>query len=245
MKKREYLKRVFDEALARYGKAKTYFLLCLAVLFNFNRPIAQTIETTWDGIPLQWSLLFTALIFGYFFFQVSFDLAKNYLLPQLEITSGVDAPFVHNFQGHPPGYILGAKIPSWPMRLFRVRLKNLSGQTIREVQLRLKSIDPKPASMHPPLNLKKMHDNPSDRKSYKNSFTIPPGGDEYFDVMQLEVGQNDLSAQIEVTHIIQGVDQHIPMQNYEVTIEATGDSTPPLESTFRLMLDDPKNPVFE
>ncbi len=245
MEKPEYLKKVFDEALTRYGRAKTYCLLALTVLFNFNQPIAQLIETTWEGVPLPWSLLSTSLIFGYFFFQVSFDLAKNHLTSQFEIISGAIDPFVHNFDGHPIVVNLGSNRPSWPMRLFRVRLKNLSGQTIRDAQLKLKSIDPKPSSLHVPLNLKKMHDNPSDRKSYQSFFTLPPGGKEYFDVMQLEVGKSNPSSQIEVTHIVQGVYSHIPKQEYEVTLEATGDNTPPVERTFRLTLDDPNEPIFE
>jgi len=71
------------------------------------------------------------------------------------------------------------------------------------------------------------------------------GGEEYFDILQMALKQNLDDGKIEITHITQGIDKFIPKGNYTFTIEATGDCTQPTEKTFKLVMDDPNNPIFE
>ena len=247
MSKNEYLKLIFDKALSRYGKVKTYCLLGLGLIFTFNQPAGKYIEESWDGIPPPWAILISTVIFVYFFIGISFELTKNSLIPKLQLTSGSGTPFEHDFEYGPGIFFIGDSSPmkSCPGRLFRIQLKNSGGQMVRDVQLRLKSIEPKPSNLHVPLNLKKMHDNPDDHKSFQSSFNLSPGAEEYFDILQMDLKQNLDEGEIEITHITQGVDNFIPKKNYTLTIEATGDRTQPIEKIFKLIMDDPNNPIFE
>lgn len=248
MRRFEYLKLVFSKALSKYGMLKTLFGIGLTILFVLNQEAGKYLTETWKGVSLPWALLITTVIFGFFFFDVSFEIAKSFLNPTLQITSDSGDPFEHFIESYPLTFVNDSpaeKPKSWPMKLFRIQLENLGGQTIRNIEVRLKSIEPKPDYLHVPLNLRKMHDHPEEGAPLQTSFDLAPYDKAYFDVLQLDIGTNITNGELEITHTVKEINAHIPRKNYKLTVEAVGHNTQPTENTFNLNLDDLNNPTFQ
>lgn len=249
MSKFKYLNLVFDKALSKYGKLKTYSGIGITILLVLSQEAAKYLIDNWKGIPLPWAILISTLIFFYFFFSVSFEIAKTSLIPKLQITSGSGIPFEHVFENSPPISFIGgshtSKSISWQVKLFRIQLENLGGQIIKNIQVRLKSIEPEATDLHVPLSLRKMHDHPKKGMPLQTVFELPPGDKAYFDVLQLKIGKITTGGEIEVTHTVLEIPSHIPRKDYRFTIEAIGHNTQPTENTFKLNLDDLNNSTFQ
>jgi hypothetical protein len=153
--------------------------------------------------------------------------------PQLEIVSGEESPFVQLAEPTMRFMVLGRppeppEPPAHKRRLLRIEVKNKSTRTVRNVQVKLERLTPSkliclPAALH------MMNDN---NPPYKAHFDLDAKAPMYMDVA------TDCESQIEIHHIVTGVETLIPDGQYQLLLVARGQDVPACKKELILDRDD-------
>jgi hypothetical protein len=104
---------------------------------------------------------------------------------------------------------------AWTQKVYRVRVQNVTDQTIRDCALHLERFDPAVPMLND-LPLHQMHDNPDNTSQFRRTFTLAPRGYQDVDV----VYANSLHHVASLFHVVFNLSQAIGVGRHEIVLRA-------------------------
>ncbi len=167
---------------------------------------------------------------------------RNRYSPKLRVVCGTGRPYE---QGETVGSQLVFSEGKFTMpnstesQLVRIKVENISEETIHNVRVRLETSDPKAFPDVLPVHLHRMHDNPKDQP-YEKTTTLSPRQYAYFDVAQLILlllNTETHQLAIQITHAETYSIVFLPAQKVALNVAVYGDGVRPCKSRLFLSID--------
>lgn len=204
------------------GKVKSICSLGFSLLLIFNKPLADLLKITSDGISPSWGACILFLVAIHVLLKRNIKLEEKQK-PNLEILSGNGESFVQMSKFKENDYT----------RLVRIAVKNISDVTVTGVKVQLEKILGQDIPFLP-IDFHLTHDNPVVDNESKQEFDLHPGQTQFVDIAQKTERDPAYRGSIILWYATKGVPNQLQANRYELLIKVVGRDVVPLQKEFVL-----------